>query len=82
MTTSFKAWLNEDTQEILDETSGDQVEGSITKLIEIMKGKKDSDSKSILTMAKGLLKTFKKNDGISTEQAKWLYDTWQSFKGQ
>jgi len=82
---TFKQWLtlNEEKEETILETSGDQVEGSINKLIEIMSGKKDADSKSILTMAKGLLKTFKKNDGgISSDQAKWLYDTWQGLKGQ
>lgn len=79
--TSFKEWLTlKEEKEIVLETSGDQVEGSINKLIEIMTGKKDTNSKEILTQAKGLLKSFKKG-GISKDQAKWLYDTWTALKG-
>lgn len=68
----------------LDEklNEGEQQEkqrGSLNKLVEILKKKKDDKSKNMLKMAKGMLKTLKKNDGLSSEQAEWLYKTWTSF---
>lgn len=83
--TSFKEWLNEEN---LDEAKKkkpenkqyDALEGSLNKLIELMKGKKDSNSKEILAQAKGTLKKLKKDGGISTDSAEWLANTWASFK--
>ena len=83
--TSFKEWLNEEN---LDEAKKkkpenkqyDALEGSLNKLIELMKGKKDSNSKEILVQAKGTLKKLKKDGGISTDSAEWLANTWASFK--
>lgn len=56
------------------------VKGSLEKLIQITNGKDDKNSKEINTMAKGVMGTFKKHGGISTEQANWLANTWTYFK--
>ena len=54
-------------------------EGSLKKLVEILKDKKDDESKNMLKMAEGMLKSLKKNGGLSKEQAEWLFKTWTSF---
>lgn len=85
---TFKDWLNlnEDVEENIEEKENlneadneEKVEGSLNKLIDIMKDKKDKTSKEILDMAKGVLKTFKKNKGISKDQAEWLANTWTAI---
>ena len=78
MTTSFKEWLNEADKK--DNKQYDALEGSLNKLIEMMKGKKDDTSKEILTQAQGTLKKLKKDGGISPASAEWLANTWASFK--
>lgn len=85
MTTSFKEWLNEDKlneakKKKPDNKHYDALEGSLSKLIEMMKGKKDDTSKEILKQAKGTLKKLKKDGGISSDSAEWLANTWASFK--
>lgn len=79
MDMTFKSWLlKEDT--VTEDQNKEKIEGSLNKLIEVMKGKKDAESKNILKMAKGILKKLKKDGGISSESAQWLFKTWTSFR--
>ena len=74
---TFKEWLE------LDEAdNSEKVKGSLEKLIDIMTGKKDTKSKEILKQAKGTLKKFNKDGGISPDSAEWLANTWASMKFQ
>lgn len=85
--TTFREWLNESKEEQFEELTletinedNEKVQGSLEKLIDVMKGKKDAESKNISKMAKGILKKLKKDGGISSDSAEWLFKTWTSFR--
>jgi len=57
---------------MLDEDASNKALGTLKAIMGMFKGHEDND---IYVMAKGMKKSYDKNKGFSTDQAKWIWKT-------
>ena len=65
----------EDDETELTEDSAKDANGTLSAILASLAKAKGPEAKEMLKMAKGMRRSFEKNNGFSKDQAEWIYKT-------